>query len=447
MSEKDTEGHLSWWQMSLIGIGCIIGTGYFLGASISIQKAGWSVLIAYLLAGIGTWIVFNCLAKMTAHHPEKGSFRTYAKQAYGSWAGFSNGWVYWSSEMLIMGSQLTALGIFAQFWFPSVPLWVFSAVFSGIGLFVILLGVERVEKMENLFGVMKAAAIIMFILIAGAALVGFIDITEEINGGEKRAQWFANGPKGLWIALLYAFYAFGGIEVMGLMARELKEPKEAPKSGQIMLVALTTLYVLSIFLVLKLTPLASINGDESPFLTALAQYNIPFVAHLFTAVLIIAGFSTMVASLYAVTTMLVTLAEEGDAPKRFAKEGKWRVPIPAFLLVTFFVVISIIIALLLPEKLFEYITTAAGLMLLYTWVFILFSYKKLMGEGRKDRLLFMGSLLLIFFAITGTFWDDVSRKGFFVSLLFLLVIAGATWIRSKKGKRQNSLTPPGNGDE
>ncbi|WP_347552697.1 hypothetical protein ABFG93_10525 [Pseudalkalibacillus hwajinpoensis] len=58
-------------------------------------------MIAYLLTGCGTWIVYQALANMSAKHPEKGSFRTYAKQAFGSWAGFSNGWVYWSSEMLI----------------------------------------------------------------------------------------------------------------------------------------------------------------------------------------------------------------------------------------------------------------------------------------------------------------------------------------------------------
>ncbi|GGD07199.1 putative transporter YcgH [Pontibacillus salipaludis] len=431
MSKEAKEGHLTWWQMSLIGVGCIIGTGYFLGASISIQKAGWSVLLAYLLAGMATYIVFQSLAKLTAHHPEKGSFRTYAKQAYGNWAGFSNGWVYWSSEMLIMGSQLTALGIFAQFWFPSIPLWVFSAVFSGLGLFVILLGVEKVEKMENIFGVMKVAAILMFVIIAGAALFGLIEMGKPMDRSGKTSL-FANGAIGLWGALVYAFYAFGGIEVMGLMAKEMKDPGDAPKSGKIMLAALTGLYVLSIFLVVKLTPLSSVNADESPFLTSLARYDLPFVSHAFNGVLIIAGFSTMVASLYAVTTMLVTLAEEGDAPKLFAKEGKWNVPLPAFTLITLVVIVSIIIALLLPGKLFEYVTTAAGLMLLYTWIFILFSYRKLMAKGLKDTILFIFSYVLIVGAITGTLWDPISRKGFFVSLLFLFLIASATWLKERR---------------
>lgn len=47
--------------------------------------------------------------------------------------------------------------------------------------------------------------------------------------------------KGLWLGLLYAFYAFGGIEVMGLMVIDLKNPKEAPKAGKVMIIAITVI--------------------------------------------------------------------------------------------------------------------------------------------------------------------------------------------------------------
>jgi L-asparagine transporter-like permease len=66
---------------------------------------------------------------------------------------------------------------------------------------------------------------------------------------------------GAWKGLLYAFYAFGGIEVMGFMAMEL-----------------------------------------------------PILVYVLNGVMIVAGFSILVASLYAVSTILVTLAEDKDAP-------------------------------------------------------------------------------------------------------------------------------------
>ncbi|TMU84429.1 amino acid permease [Bacillus sp. BHET2] len=435
MSKCTNQPNLSWWQLSFIGVGCIIGTGYFLGSAIPIQRAGSSVLIAYLVAGIGTWMVFQALAKLTAHHPEKGSFRTYAKQAYGAWAGFSNGWVYWSAEMLIMGSQLTALALFAQFWFPGIPLWIFTAGFACLGLLIILMGVQKVEQMENLFGIMKVAAIVMFIIIAGAAMFGWLGggtLPGELHS--PLIEVLPHDGKGLWLALLFAFYGFGGIEVMGLMAQELKEPKDAPKSGNIMLLILTILYLLSFYLVLKLVPANGITPNESPFLTALRQYNLPWVPHVFNSILIIAGFSTMVASLYAVTTMLVALAEEGDAPKIFAKKGRMNVPLPAFGLTTLVVAASIVVAMLLPDKLFEYVTTAAGLMLLYTWIFILASFHKLISKTPWDLTQSIISLILILIAISGTLLDSVSRIGFFVSLGLVLLIGVAAFIKEKRVK-------------
>ncbi|MCA0173803.1 amino acid permease [Bacillus sp. RAR_GA_16] len=426
------EKKLTWWQMSFIGVGCIIGTGYFLGSSITIEKAGYLVLIAYSLAAIGTWIVYEALAKLTAEHPEKGSFRTYAKHAFGPWAGFTNGWVYWSSEMLIMGSQLTALALFAQFWFPKAPLWLTASVFASLGLLVILIGVQLVEMMENAFGVMKIAAIVMFLAISAAALLGWLDPEKGQVGMEMTAKdFFSGSAMGLWVALVYAFYAFGGIEVMGLMANELKDPKNAPKAGKIMLFVLTLLYITSFFIVLKLIPIKKIDPNESPFLTALTQFDLPWIPHVFNAILIIAGFSTMVASLYAVTTMLVTLAEEKDAPALFAKKRR-KIPLPAFSLTTFVVLLSIGVALLLPENIFEYLTTAAGLMLLYNWMFILFSYRKLTKTTFKDHLKISIGVVLIGTAISGTLFDRISRAGFLVSLCFLLLIAGATFLKLKR---------------
>ncbi|MCZ2260817.1 amino acid permease, partial [Sporosarcina sp. G11-34] len=98
---KGEKVNLTWWQLSLIGIGSIIGTGFFLASGIAIQMTGPSVVLAFIIAGSATYIVFEALAKMSSKDPQKGSFRTYAKKAYGRWAGFSSGWVYWSSGMLI----------------------------------------------------------------------------------------------------------------------------------------------------------------------------------------------------------------------------------------------------------------------------------------------------------------------------------------------------------
>ncbi|AVK83694.1 amino acid permease [Lysinibacillus sp. B2A1] len=436
MTAKTSKGRLSWWQLSLLGIGCTLGTGFFLGTSMAIHKSGPAVLIPFLVAAICTYIVYDGLVKMSVANPDKGSFRTYAKQAFGRWAGFSNGWIYLISEILIMGSQLMALGIFTKFWFPALPLWVAASLYAALGLVVILTGMKGFENFQNIFGALKAAAIIMFIIVAVIILIKGTHSATLDSLQSNYEEFFSQGIKGIWLGLLYAFYAYGGIEVMGLMVIDLKNPKEAPKSGRIMLIVITIIFIMAIALALALVSWKDFNIDESPFITALQGYHIPYVADIFNGVLIIAGFSTMVASLYAVITILVTLAEDCDAPKILAKKGKMKVPFPAFLFLTGGLVITIVIGFLMPEKIFEYLVTAAGLMLIYNWFFILVTYMKLMQLSKWEHVKNFLGMLLIAVTVSGTLGEKTSRLGFFVSLLFMVLIGLATWIVVKRQRKE-----------
>ena len=436
-SSAKEEKTLTWWQLSLIGVGCIIGTGFFLASSIAIKMTGPSIILAFIMAATATYIVFEALAKMNANDPQKGSFRTYAKKAYGRWAGFSSGWVYWCSEILIIGSQLTAISLLTKFWFPDIKLWIFAVTYAVLGLIVLFIGAKAFGKLESIFAVMKIAAIFMFIIIAILALTGVIGgkSTPEIPQSVK--GFFPNGFIGFWSALIFAFYAHGGIEVMSIMAIHLKNKEDAPKSGKVMLGLLGVIYVTAISLALVLKPFDKFKENKSPFVEALAGvHNIEFFPHVFTAAIIIAGFSTMSASLFSVTTILVTISEDGDAPKIFSqqKKKKFKMPLPAIALTSTGLVLSIVTSLLMPDKVYEYITTAAALMLLYNWLFILIMYHRLIEPSTSDKIKRIIGMILVFSAVSGTLFHHTSRPGFFISLLFLVVIGIIVFFMRKKWK-------------
>lgn len=432
-SNENKNGDLQWWQLSLIGVGCTIGTGYFLGSSIGIRITGPSIVLSFLLAALGTYSVFNVLAKMTAEDPQKGSFCYYAGKAYGKWAGFSCGWNYWCSNILIMGSQLTALSILSRFWFPNVALWIFASGYAVLSIVVVLSGTKGFDKVEDILAILKFAAIIMFIILAAAAIFGFLNAAKKPEVSSVISELFTDGFKGFWASLIYAFYAYGGIEVIGIMAMQLKNKEDAPKAGKVMLVCLTSVYVLSLALAVILVSVDSFDDKESPFVTALSGYNLPFFPHVFNGAIIIAGFSTMTASLFGVTNLLVTLAEDGDAPALFSKKSKRfkQLPVPSLGLAALGLVASIITALLLPGKIYEYITTSAGILLLYNWFFIIISSFKNLQNTIWNKILSIIGLALILAAIGGTLLEKAIRPGFYVSLLFVLIIC-LVCLRMKK---------------
>lgn len=446
--ENTKEAKLAWWQLSLIGVGSIIGTGYFLESGIGILKTGPSIIISFILAALGTYIVSNALSKMSAQNPQKGSFRSYAKIAYGRWAGFSSGWVYWFSEMLISGSQLTALSLLSKFWFPNVPLWIFATGYAILGITVVLIGTKGFERIENVFAVIKIAAILMFICLAIAVLFGFFGgSSNDFLVHNSMKDFLPKGITGLWSSLIFGFYAFSGIEILGILAMRLKVKEDIQKSNTVMLILLTIIYLSSILLATSLVVVDKFNTEESPFIIALDKFNLSFFPHVFIGGIIIAGFSTMAASLFAVTSMLVTMSEDGDAPKIFSKKGKLKVPPYALALTISGMIISIVLSRLMPDSVYEYITTAAGLMLLYNWVFILISLPKLIKATGFDHVKRIIGMILILLAVSGTLLHESSRPGFFVSIVFLLLILTVVLImhfgKSKKKKKEKNIFPRG----
>ena len=438
VNNNKEESHLTWWQLSLIGVGCIIGSGFFLASSIAIQMTGPSVILAFIMAACATYIVFEALAKMSANDPQKGSFRTYGKKAYGRWAGFSSGWVYWCSEILIIGSQLTAISLLTKLWFPNVALWIFALVYAICGLLVLFIGAKAFGKLESVLAVMKIAAIFMFIVIAVLALTGVLDGNPTGDVPSTLGGFFPKGVIGFWSALLFAFYAHGGIEVMGIMAIHLKNKEDAPKSGKVMLGLLGIIYITSIILALLLLPYTKFKDDESPFVTALSGFNLDFFPHVFTAAIIIAGFSTMAASLFSATTILTTLSEEGDAPAIFSKQTKkkFKMPLPAIGLTSVGLLLSIITSLLLPDTVYQYITTAAALMLLYNWLFILCMYHRLVETTKADKVKRVIGIILVLAAVSGSLFHVTTRPGFFISLGFLSVIVIIVLFLRKRWSRE-----------
>lgn len=438
-SKATKNGSLAWWQLSLVGVGCTIGTGYFLGSGIGIKTTGPSIVLSFLIAAAGTYIVFRALAKMTTRDPHEGSFCYYAKKAYGNWAGFSCGWNYWCSNVLIMGSQLTALSILTKFWFHTVPLWILAAIYAALSIAVVLLGTKGFDKVENILAVIKTAAIIMFIVLAFCALFGWIDGGKGTGGRlpDGLHGYFPHGIAGFWASLIYAFYAFGGIEVIGLMAMQLKNKEDAPKAGSIMLAVLTMMYIVSLGLAVTMEHYTAFNDKESPFVKAMADYHLAFFPHVFNGAIIIAGFSTMTAALFGVTNLLVTLSNDGDAPKWFGKKmKKWKnLPLPSLGLAACGLVLSIITALLLPGKIYEYITTAAGILLLMNWLFIILSAFRVLKLNGGGKITAAAGIFFLLLAISGTLAETEIRPGFYASFIVMVIIIAIAVFVSRKKKQ------------
>src|SRR6202044_1895493 len=121
--EKGLRRGLTSAQLTMIAIGGAIGTGLFLGSSFAIGFAGPAVLVSYLIGALIALLLMGCLAEMTVAHPTAGSFGAYAEFYLGPLAGFLVRYAYWTCIVLAVGTEVSAVALYMQYWFPAVPGW------------------------------------------------------------------------------------------------------------------------------------------------------------------------------------------------------------------------------------------------------------------------------------------------------------------------------------
>ena len=79
------------------------------------------------------FLIMRQLAEMVVDEPVAGSFSYFADKYCGHLAGFASGWNYWVLYILVSMAELTAVGIYVQYWWPGIPTWM-----SALAFFVII---------------------------------------------------------------------------------------------------------------------------------------------------------------------------------------------------------------------------------------------------------------------------------------------------------------------
>src|SRR6516162_651161 len=164
--ERGLRRTLSARRLTMIALGGAIGTGLFLGSGFAISLAGPAVLLSFAVGALIALLLMGCLAEMTVAHPTSGSFGAYAEYYLGPLAGFLVRYAYWTSIVLAVGTEVTAIALYMHFWFPASPGWWWIVAFSALLVLVNARSVNVFGAIEYWFSAIKVTAIVLFIPLA-----------------------------------------------------------------------------------------------------------------------------------------------------------------------------------------------------------------------------------------------------------------------------------------
>lgn len=95
-----------------------------MGAASTLKWAGPSVLLAYIIAGLFVFFIMRSMGEMLFLEPVTGSFAVYAHRYMNPFFGYLTAWSYWFMWMAVGISEITAIGVYVQFWFPEMAQWI-----------------------------------------------------------------------------------------------------------------------------------------------------------------------------------------------------------------------------------------------------------------------------------------------------------------------------------
>ena len=367
-------------HVQLLAIGGTIGTGLFLGSGRSIHLAGPSILFAYMITGAICFFIMRALGELLLSNLNYHSFVDFVYDYLGERAAFITGWTYWFCWISLAMADITAAGLYVQYWFPNIAQWVPSLIILVILLIMNLMTVKLFGEMEFWFALIKVIAIMSLIVIGTFMIIkGFSTDAgaSSFTNLWSHGGWFPNGASGFILSFQMVVFAFTGIELVGLTAGETENPEEViPKAINNIPIRIIIFYIGALLVIMSIYPWNSINPDKSPFVQVFATVGIAAAASIVNFVVLTSAASACNSGIFSTSRMVYSLAKEDNAPESMKKLTSNQVPFNATIVSTIVILISVILNYIMPEGVFILITSISTFCFIFIWAIIVICHMK-----------------------------------------------------------------------
>lgn len=250
-------------DITLIGVGAMIGAGIFVLTGIAAGQAGPALLLAFILNGLVTTITAAAYAELGSCFPEAGGGYLWVKEALGGLAGFLAGWMSWFAHAV--ACSLYALGFGAYLAELMIDLgfiggssaWLtklFAVIIALLFAYINYRGAKETGQAGNIITLTKIVILGVFAAFGLAALTG------KPAWPTHFVPFLPNGVGGVVAAMGLTFIAFEGYEIIAQSGEEVKNPRRnIPRAIFFSIIISVTIYLLVAFVAL-----AAIDGQGQP---------------------------------------------------------------------------------------------------------------------------------------------------------------------------------------
>jgi basic amino acid/polyamine antiporter, APA family len=342
--KKSLKRQLGAFDLTMLGIGAIIGTGIFVLTAVAANKAGPGMMYSFVIAGVVCALTALIYSEIAAMVPVAGSAYTYSYAVLGEliawmvgwalileyavaagavavgWSGYANGFLRemgWGLPIALTAGPADTVtladGTVAKGGFNLI-----ACLISLLVTWLLIIGTSKSAKVTAVLVLVKVAALTVFIILALPAV-------QTANFEPMLPNGWGTPLSGTGVlgAAASIFFAYVGFDAVSTAAEETKNPNRNVPIGLIgSLAVCTVFYLLVSYAAIGTTgaqPGGELSQSKEPLAFVLRNLGYPGTGNFVAGAAIVALPSVILMMMYGQTRILFTMSRDGLMPKMFSE--------------------------------------------------------------------------------------------------------------------------------
>jgi basic amino acid/polyamine antiporter, APA family len=338
--KKGLKRQLGAFDLTMLGIGAIIGTGIFVLTSVAANKAGPGMMYSFVIAAVVCALTALVYAEIASMVPVSGSAYTYAYSVLGEliawmvgwalileyavaasavavgWSGYINGFLRAAGYGL--PTALTAGPTLVDGKFTTMGFNLLAFLIALVITWLLVIGTSKSAKVTAVLVAIKIVALTVFVILALPAV-------NQANFEPMLPMGWGTPLSGTGVlgAAASIFFAYVGFDAVSTAAEETKNPNRNIPIGLIGSLAVCTVFYLLVAYAATGAvggqPGGELSQSKEPLAFVLRHIGFPQIGNWVAIAAIVALPSVILMMIYGQTRILFTMSRDGLMPQMFSK--------------------------------------------------------------------------------------------------------------------------------
>ncbi len=342
--KRSLKRQLGAFDLTMLGVGAVIGTGIFVLTAVAANKAGPGMMYSFVIAGVVCALTALIYSEIAAMVPVSGSAYTYSYAVLGELIAWMVGWALILEYAVAAGAVAVGWSGYANGFLHSIGMGLPIALTAGPGdtitladgttangsfnliafllslliTWLLVLGTSKSAKFTAMLVVVKIIALSVFVVLALPAV-------QSVNFQPMLPNGWGTPLSGVGVlgAAASIFFAYVGFDAVSTAAEETKNPNRNLPIGLIGSLGICTVFYLLVAYAavgaVGAQPGGALSQSKEPLAFVLRELGHPVIGSAVAIAAIVALPSVVLMMIFGQTRILFTMARDGLMPSAFAK--------------------------------------------------------------------------------------------------------------------------------